>query len=252
MFSPILNRQFKKRENKVCEKFHVRLGHGLFRKLVSYTVFGDTFGKDEDFGKSAPFYFCLNMKKFFTLIFACFISFNAIQAEITLNLSDDGTLTISGTDMPDYSYSSSPWSPIKKAIKKIVIENGVTNIGKYAFYECSNLTSVTIPESVTSIGDNAFYGCKGLTSVTIPNTVTSIGEKAFSGCSGLESVTIPNNIRIIEEEIFANCSSLKSITIGNSVASIEDKAFYECSVLKSITIPNSVTSIGNYAFYGCI
>ena len=55
----------------------------------------------------------------------------------------------------------------------------VTSIGRWAFYWCSGLTSVTIPNSVTSIGDNAFQYCSGLTSVTIPNSVTSIGDEAF-------------------------------------------------------------------------
>ena len=103
------------------------------------------------------------MKKLFTLIFACFISFNAIQAEITWNLSDDGTLTISGTDMPNYSMNGanrSPWSSQGDKIKKLVIENGVTSIGSWAFDACKGLTSVTIPNSVTSIGYNAFYRTK--------------------------------------------------------------------------------------------
>ena len=72
--------------------------------------------------------------------------------------------------------------------KTTIIPNSVTNIGDYAFYECSGLTSVTIPNSVTSIGWYAFYGCKGLTSVTIGNSVTSIGKYAFADCPDLLDV----------------------------------------------------------------
>ena len=73
-------------------------------------------------------------------------------------------------------------------VKDLVIPNGVTSIGSYAFDGCSGLTSVTIPNSVTSIGRSAFYGCSGLTSVTIGNSVTSIGDEAFSGCTKLINI----------------------------------------------------------------
>ena len=98
------------------------------------------------------------MKKVLLILLAVF-SFNAVNAEITWSLSDDGTLTISGTDMPYYYYSSAPWNSQRDKIKKIIIENGVTNIGAGAFEECKNLTSVTIPNSVTSINYDAFDGC---------------------------------------------------------------------------------------------
>ena len=91
----------------------------------------------------------------------------------------------------------------------------VTSIGRYAFDDCSGLTSVTIPNSVTSIGEGAFYKCSGLTSATIPNSVTSIGSSAFSGCRGLTSVTIPNSVTSIGEESFKGCSGLTSITIDS-------------------------------------
>ena len=99
------------------------------------------------------------MKKHILLILLSVFSLGTIQAEITWTLSDDGTLTISGTDMPNYSSNSSPWYSRRDKIKKIVIENGVTRIGNCAFYEYKSLTSITIPNSVTNIGDWAFYGC---------------------------------------------------------------------------------------------
>ena len=189
------------------------------------------------------------------------IAFNAIHAEITWTLSDDGTLTISGTDMPDYQgyydydldgyYSYAPWTSQREEIKKIVIEDGVTSIGVGAFASCSCLTSITIPNSVTSIGDAAFMVCSGLTSITIPNSVTSIGWQAFVGCSNLTFITIPNSVTSIGDGAFNGCSGLTSITIPNSVTSIGSTAFLGCSGLTSITIPNSVTSIGNGAFNGC-
>ena len=136
-------------------------------------------------------------------------------------------------------------------LTSVTIPNSVTTIGENAFAFCSGLTSVTIPNSVTSIGKKAFYGCFGLTSVTIPNSITSIGSGVFQSCSGLTSIVIPNSVTSIGDNAFYSCSGLTSVTIGNSVTSIGDNAFAYCSCLTSVTIPNSVTSIGGSAFSDC-
>ena len=99
-------------------------------------------------------------------------------------------------------------------VKDLVIPNGVTNIGSYAFASCSGLNSVTIPNSVTNIGDYAFSGCSDLKSVTIPNNITSIGWSVFYCCSGLTSVTIPNSVTNIGNYAFDGCSDLKYVTIS--------------------------------------
>ena len=184
-------------------------------------------------------------------------------------IPDNYTLTISGTGaMVDYSKSSDrPWTDdaneIKdaKGIKTVVIGNGVTSIGGYAFSYCSGLTSVTIPASVTSIGNYAFSGCSGLTSIEIPSNVTSIGQSAFNRCSGLTSVTIPAGVTSIGDYVFNDCSNLATITVetSNTVynsrngcnAIIETSSNKLIAGCKNTTIPASVTSIGNYAFYGC-
>ena len=113
------------------------------------------------------------------------------------------------------------------------------------------VTELVIPDGVTSIGDYAFSGCSGLTSITIPNSVISIGGSAFSGCTGLTSIKIPNSVTSIVDYTFYNCSGLTSVTIGNGVTNIGNYAFSGCSGLTSITIPNSVTSIGSDAFQDC-
>ena len=163
-----------------------------------------------------------------------------------------GTLTISGTGaMSDYkSPPLVPWYLYRNSIKKIVLNNGVTTIGDYAFSGCSGLTSIEISNSVTSIGNSTFSGCSGLTSIEISNSVTSIGNSAFYGCSGLTSIEIPNSVTSIGNSAFSGCSGLTSIEIPNSVTSIGDYAFSGCYSLTSIEIPNSVTSIGTRAFSG--
>ncbi|GEM_PF-2224199 len=164
----------------------------------------------------------------------------------------DGTvLTISGNGkMKDYDYWDAP-APWGTDITEVILKDGVTSIGGYAFSGCEELTSITIPDSVTSIGEYVFYGCTGLTSVTIPDSVTSIGWAAFYGCTGLTSITIPVSVADIGEYTFFYCTGLTSVTIPDSVMSIGRDAFKGCTGLTNVTIPDSVTSIEDYAFYGC-
>ncbi len=135
-------------------------------------------------------------------------------------------------------------------ILDVEVDNGVTSIGDYAFYYCTDLTSITIPDSVTSIGDSAFSGCRSLTNIEIPNSVTSIGDLAFSDCRSLTNMKIPNSVTSIENSTFYFCYSLTSIKIPDGVTRIGDYAFEDCTGLTSIEIPDSVTSIGEMAFSG--
>jgi len=184
----------------------------------------------------------------------------------------------------------SPYNLTSISIPEIVTYKGttygVTSIGRFAFHDCTSLTSVTIPNSVTSIGGFAFEDCTSLTSVTIPNSVTSIGGCAFNDCTSLTSVTIGNNVTNIEAGIFYNCTSLTSVVwnikncgdfstqftpfhqtegyvefdlrsqitsfvFGDSVQHIPAYLCRGMKNLTSITIPNSITSIGGSAFEGC-
>ena len=112
----------------------------------------------------------------------------------------------------------------------VVIPQGVTSIGDYAFYYYDGLTSITIPDSVTSIGAWAFYYCSGLTSVTIPDSVTSIGWYAFEGCSGLTSVTIPDSVMSIGWDAFSGCSNLKSVIfLGDAPRNVGGYPFEGCA-----------------------
>ena len=155
---------------------------------------------------------------------------------VTWTLTADGTLTISGTGaMTDYTYDSrSPWYSCRTYIKRVVMQQGVTSIGDYAFSGCVALTSVTIPSSVTSIGGSAFSDCSGLTSLTIPSSVSSIGWSAFENCTALTFMTIPESVTYINGEVFSNCVRLARVTIPKSVTGISSKAFYYCDSLTDV------------------
>ena len=169
---------------------------------------------------------------------------------LTWVLDSEGTLTISGMgDMYDCG-DDSPWFN-NSAIKKVVINPGVTSIGDDAFYCCTALTSIEIPEGVTWIGGSAFSGCTALTSIEIPEGVTSIGHYAFSGCAGLASIEFPEGVTSIGSFAFAGCTGLTSVVVPEGVTKIYSGLFYGCTGLASIEIPDGVTLIGSFAFYDC-
>ena len=204
---------------------------------------------------------------------------------VTWTLDDEGTLTVSGTGaMADYAQSTeTPWFSNKMMLTSIVIEPGVTILGKNVFNSCGNAVSVSIPDTVTTIGPSAFSNC-GFASVEIPDSVVSIGAWAFSrnlhmisiqvgnGNENYASVdgvlfskdlsaliccpagrsgeyVIPNSVTQIVENAFGNCANLTSILIPTSVTVIGLGAFQNCTGLTSISIPNSVTNMGESVFY---
>ncbi len=197
------------------------------------------------------------------------------KSNLTWILNDEGTLTISGNGaMENWYEGESPWYSYISKIKKIIIKDGVTNIGNYAFYKLTKLTSVSIPDSVTSIGDSAFYGCKSITSIKIPYDVTNIGRYAFTFCSSLVSISIPSSVKSIGKMAFHNTKWLDTkreqdplviinnflidgkncegdVIIPDGIRCIEENAFEKCSGITSVTIPESVTSIEDDAFAEC-
>lgn len=215
-------------------------------------------------------------KAFIVYIILCMFFPTVMEAEkktfgngLFWEITDDGTLTISGRgNMPDFVINNrikrAPWHSKARIIQNVVIENGVTSIGKEAFADSWQLNEhnqlvangdnyyvfkkVIIPNTVSLIDDRAFKNCINLTSVEIPNSVTSIGSEAFSGCLGLSSVELSNSVSSIEERSFYGCSSLTSVEIPNSVKTIGDEAFSGCDRITSVVIPNSVKKIGSEVF----
>jgi len=135
-----------------------------------------------------------------------------------------------------------------KAMKKIILPNGLKEIGAYAFEKCYNLTEINIPETVEEISNYAFNNCTSLKNITIPNTVKSILGGIFVECTNLETVVLPSEMEIIPEYMFMGCNSLKNIEIPSAVKEIGCYAFKSCNSISEITLPNSVTKIHGKAF----
>lgn len=165
---------------------------------------------------------------------------------------NDGVFTIGGKGAIRVNDGQSfPWENYKNRIKSVVIENGITQIGYFAFADCKQLKSVIIPNSVTSIEQMAFSWCSSLTSISIPNSVVSIGGNAFCYCTSLKSLIIPNSVTIIEGRAFAGCEKLTSVNLSNGIKNIPNQAFKDCENLSSINIPYGVTTIEGDAFQNC-
>lgn len=139
-----------------------------------------------------------------------------------------------------------------KCLKSVLISNDVTSIGKGAFLNCNNVSSATIGSSVTSVGDEAFYGCTSLQNLTIGNSVNSIGLRTFYNCGDLRSiVVVKGNSKYDSREncnaiIVTNTNTLilgcRNTVIPETVTTIDEGSFYGCTGLTYISIPNSVTS----------
>lgn len=104
---------------------------------------------------------------------------------------------------------------------------------------------------VTSLAYYAFYGCSELTSISLPPTIESIGTGAFMYCTALESITLPQNLKTLGGQVFSNCTSLKEVDLKDATFNmVPSYAFSRCNSLKAITLPATVTYIANNAFEG--
>ncbi len=177
------------------------------------------------------------------------------------------TLTFTGTgaikDCGEIALGSlknkAPWLDYKPDITKIVINEGITEIGEYNFYNCTALQSVKLPSTLKVIGgsgltnaDNrgAFRECTALENIVLPDSLTSIENFAFSGCTSLKFIKFPDSLTNLGRNAFTECTSLDTVTFGSGLTSTGLYAFYNAGV-KKINFSSSITSIDNYSFYGC-
>lgn len=217
---------------------------------------------------------------------------NCLHWEVSTGVLSGKTLTISGTGvMPDFNFPEgnlAPWwnyealgmltsfgnFKLEGELKKVVIKDGVTNVGSYALFclpaatqvtlpdsvtrigrygiaMCSKLTGMSIPKGVTEIGDFGLAG-NGLTAVTLPDGLQSLGRGAFDSCTSLTNTTLPAAITAVPGKCFADCTKLLTADYKGEVTTIGDLAFESCKSLVTAPIPATVTELGASAFNGCV
>lgn len=201
---------------------------------------------------------------------------NCLHWEVKDSLLDGKTLTISGTGaMPDFDFPNgnlAPWwnykalGMIKAGIgglnlngikidpigdlKKIVIQDGVTNVSDYALFLLPAATQITLPESVTSIGRYGIALCSKLNGISLPKAVTAIGDFGLAGNS-FTAITLPDVLQTLGRGAFDACSSLSGMTLPAAITAVPDKCFNDCTKLLTVDYKGEVTAIGERAFEGC-
>ena len=188
-----------------------------------------------------------------TIVFTGNCGTTGHESEVTWTYDPaDWSMTISGSgDMKDYgSSSAAPWNTLKSTIAAVNIEDGVTKGGKYAFDNCTALTSISIASSCASFGMQIFGNCTALTEVELPEGLTTTGSWMFSGCTSLADVTLPSTLTEVDVRTFDG-TAITSIDIPEGVTNIDNHAFYNCTSLASIDIPSTLTRVSSSAFEGC-
>ena len=128
----------------------------------------------------------------------------------------------------------------------VTVPDGVTAIGKEAFYAKSAITEIHLPTGITSIGDSAFRSCTGLTELQLPTGITSIGANAFRSCTGLTEIVVPDSVETIGDGAFYGCSGLTSLRLSQGLKTLGTNVFLRCNSLTEIEIPAGVENVGNY------
>ena len=171
---------------------------------------------------------------------ATYVDSGSCGADLSYRLSEEGTLEIYGTGMMN-SYEilhPSPWR-WQDNITEVIIEEGVTGIGAYAFRMNTEIVNIRLPSTLEYIGDHAFDQCWDLSAVTIPAGVGYVGDGLFSNCINLKTVTVDPDNQVYDSRSYCNAvieTASNTLVVG-------------CSTTR---IPDSVTTIGAYAFESCV
>ncbi len=193
---------------------------------------------------------------------------NCLHWEVSTGVLSGKTLTISGTGaMPDFDFPNgnlAPWwnyealgmltsfgnFKLEGELKKVVIQDGVTNVSNYALFCLPAATQTTLPDSVTSIGRYGIALCAKLKGISLPKAVTAIGDFGLAGNS-FTAVSLPDGLQTLGRGAFDACASLSGMTLPAAITAVPDKCFNDCTKLLTVDYKGEVTAIGERAFEGC-
>ena len=184
---------------------------------------------------------------------------------VKFRLYDDGTMVISGHGkMESYLYyedccikykieDEMPWYKYRNKIKKLVIEDGITEIGWNNFLECRNLESIQWPSTLERVYTGAFKNCTSLVEVTLPASVKEWYYCVFEGCTALKKVTLEEGVQFGEpggfgfgRKMFQDCASLEEVIFPENLDVIPSQFVRGCPDIKKFNIPQNLVSIGSY------
>lgn len=199
--------------------------------------------------------------------------------DLKWSLDYNGNLYIYGEGpMKDGGFNSNDWRAYGSEIQTVTVEKGATTIGKYAFYDCPNITTVKLPDTIRIIDSYAFQDCGKLSKINLPNGLKELGSGTFENCSsltsiklpptlenlgdrgwglqtfkksGLTSITIPSSVKKMASYCFEECPNLKTATINGTNLELEFQSFIYCPKLTTVKMGSGVTSIEAWAFAGC-
>lgn len=200
---------------------------------------------------------------------------------------ENGTLTISGSgETTEYDeISAVPWYEMRDSITRVVVEEGITYLGKWSFYGLENVTEISLPSTLKSVGSGVIRGCNSLSSLELPEGLESLGYMSVSECDWLTDITIPSTLTDLSDEVFTDLPMLlkfhvspdndtlifqddllinvKTMTVESGAAAsgrveipvgiqtIKIQAFMGNPAITDLIVPEGVTEIEGMALYGC-
>lgn len=173
-------------------------------------------------------------------------------AEVTLLTTNTIPGTVTDARGNTYTVTSVGNNAAKEqlTVSGTVTGPNIIHLGDYAFWKCTNLTSVNFPKLQT-MGRAVFFYCTNLKTVTIPVTMTSIDRNCFEHCEALTSIRWPLGVKDILNSMFVGCYSLTAFEAPYGVESIAETAFQSCSKLSKVVLPSTVKTVGHDAFRYC-